>query len=69
VLERECRAIDGTNKMLALDQTSNFFQFCPLSPRLPKMLYFLPKTYKTKRTQKESKIAQTNKTKRLTNIN
>jgi hypothetical protein len=33
------------------------------------MHHFLPKTYKTKKTQKESKIAQTNKTKKLTNVN
>jgi hypothetical protein len=68
-LERECPMIDRTNRMLALHQTSSFFQFCTLSPRLLEMLSFLPKTYKTKRTQKESKIAQTNKTSRLTNIN
>jgi hypothetical protein len=51
------------------DRISSFFPNLLFKPNIPEMVHFLPKTYKTKRTQKESKIAQTNKTKRLININ
>jgi hypothetical protein len=51
------------------DKISNVSQICSLSPILPKMLHFLPKTFKTRKIQKETKIAQTNNTKRLTNTN
>jgi hypothetical protein len=50
-LKHKLSAIDLTVK------TSSFSQICSLSPILPKMHPFLPKTNKTKKTQKESKIA------------
>jgi hypothetical protein len=56
-------ALNRTNRI------SIFSQICSLSPILLEMLPFLSKTYKTRKIQKESKIAQISKTKRLTNIN
>jgi hypothetical protein len=63
VLDLKFCAIHHTGRIFS------FFQICSLSLILPKMLPFLPKTYQTRKIQKESKIAQTNKTKKLTNIN
>jgi hypothetical protein len=62
-INRKSPAIDRSNRI------SSFSQVYSLSSILPEMPPFLRKTYKTRKIQKESKMAQINKTKRLTNIN
>jgi hypothetical protein len=57
-LEHGLGAVDHTVR------TYSFSKICSLSSILPKMHHFLPKNYETKKVQKESKIAQTNKTKK-----
>ena len=62
-LEHRLGAID------CIFKTCSFSQIFPLSPIRQEMLPFLPKNYKTKKTQKENKISQNNKTKKLRNVN